>query len=34
MNERPGRKTEQLRSMNDLSGPIVYRVKMFMKAVG
>jgi hypothetical protein len=30
----PGRKIEQLGSMNDLSGPIEYRAAIFMKAVG
>ena len=29
----PEKKTEQLGSMNDLSGPIEYRAVMFMKAV-
>jgi len=32
--EWPGRKTEQLGSMNDLSGPIGYSAAVFMKAVG
>ena len=34
MDEKPGRKIEQLGSMNDLPGPIEYRATMFIIVVG